>query len=959
MFLPLFDDDFTPQVCFRSTTFGQKIINIMKMIATIILLSMVLPAVNAQATDNEVVVSKDSCFYAFDEPAINGTTGTPLGGFGCGGIKYDASKGTFSSMTRPPADAFDFKPVEGAKFTIRVGSEQHQKLLKARKGNDGLPDDDAIWPLHYVNMGSVDNIDIHMEGISPLDREFATNNMHLPYSHYEFTLTNHNENSRDIALALTWRSMNRRFKIAGDDSIYNGIYNDEWSIIATGNNAMVSGRTEDGGTSGSTTVNFTIAPGEVSHVRFVIAWYNREDTEIGYYMNLYDTPYEIACHGMNVFDRLKDNAENLVIGMRASSLPNWLKNQTLNTLASIVINSMLKKDGRVAFAEGQWTCFGTMDQMWLARQIIYQLAPEYAWREVEYWASTQMQNGQIHHDFNVMDVGDNKAMRYTLVDKNDSEHQDYRNIQKWVDLNCAFIISVYEGWQATGDRNRLTKLWQNVKRAAQRILDQTVLYGHPEYPYTFEGTENSYDAGGNPDPYNTILSAVAYRLMSRLADEMNESEVKAVYQTACEKTCEAFHNRYLRDGDSFMGKHCESVTAGQALALHLRIGEIMDYTDTGIILDKLDNFYYPYYWGLGYPQGTYDEWTPYILTHYGGLMLNTGQVDRWYVMQKDAYMRQYLNRDKVFAHPLNILPVVTEAKPVSDNHRSKMQYISLPAIWRNYYDIIGFHRDESKGELWLTPIIAPEIGDSLKNVFFTTPYTSGTISAREVSKNGMTERVISMTSDNPMKITSLHLRDDFQDRISIAVNGITQPYRKSGTGYARELIVELEDIFYDSLTISVEGIRQPYATPFPAKPEKPLAIAHEPNPLSPYETLPPYKADKLAGIKIIQTDSGEKFATSCNNFDYILFLNLDFARPDAQEIIIEVRNPTQNTSEIEVVLDDTSGPVIGTCKIPPTDREWETMSFPIKKTRGIHNTILRFFGSSSDNLMELKSIHFK
>lgn len=691
----------------------------------------------------------------------------------------------------------------------------------------------------------------------------------------------------------------------------------------------------------------------------MVAWYNRDDAELGYYMNLYSSPDEISRHGIKVFDRLKENAEQLVAGMRGSNLPGWLTNQTLNTLSAIVLNSMFKRDGRVAFAEGQWTCFGTMDQMWLARQVMYQLVPEYAWRELEYWASTQMNNGQIHHDFNIMDVGDDKARRYYLVDKNDTEHADYRNIQKWVDLNCAMIISAYEAWQTTGDKSRLNGLWPNVKRAAQRILDQTELYGDKKYPYTFEGSENSYDAGGNPDPYNSTLSVVAYKLMSMLAAEQGEEKLAETYRQAYSNARNAFHNRYIRDKEPFMGKHCESVSAGQALALDLHIGEIMDSSDTEFILEKLDNFYYPYYWGLGYPQGTYDEWTPYIIAHYGGLMLNTGQTDRWYVMQKDAYMRQYMNRDKVFAHPLNILPVVDRPKHVSDSHRSKMQYISIPAIWRNYHDIVGFHHDVSSGDVWLTPITCPELGDSLRRGYFFTPYTMGTVDCSDSESDKGTVRLINMKCDSTINIKSLHLRNDFDGDVAITVNGIARSYTTSGTGFARELIVELEDKPYDTISVEITGKRLSYKTTTPARPEKALKAAYEPNALSPYTCIPTNKADKLAGIEIVGIDKESSYATSCNNFDYMLFSNLDFTKPGASEITLDVCNPTEMTSEVEVVMDDTSGPVIGTCKIPPTRDKWVSLSFPIKKTRGIHNIILRFFGSHPDNLMNLKSISFK
>ena len=39
---------------------------------------------------------------------VDGTTGTPLGGFGAGAVKFDAKAGTFAATTRPPADQTDY-----------------------------------------------------------------------------------------------------------------------------------------------------------------------------------------------------------------------------------------------------------------------------------------------------------------------------------------------------------------------------------------------------------------------------------------------------------------------------------------------------------------------------------------------------------------------------------------------------------------------------------------------------------------------------------------------------------------------------------------------------------------------------------------------------------------------------------------------------------------------------------
>ena len=103
----------------------------------------------------------------------------------------------------------------------------------------------------------------------------------------------------------------------------------------------------------------TIRKGGTATARFVVAWYDHTDPELAHYKNLYASPQPIAEHGLEVFPQLKHNAGRLADGMRRSSLPHWLQNQVANTLSAIVINSMYKRDGRVAFAEGQWTCFRT------------------------------------------------------------------------------------------------------------------------------------------------------------------------------------------------------------------------------------------------------------------------------------------------------------------------------------------------------------------------------------------------------------------------------------------------------------------------------------------------------------------------------------------------------------------------------------------------------------------------
>lgn len=95
----------------------------------------------------------------------------------------------------------------------------------------------------------------------------------------------------------------------------------------------------------------------------------------------------------------------------------------------------------------------------------------------------------------------------------------------------------------------------------------------------------------------------------------------------------------------------------------------------------------------------------------------------------------------------------------------KMQYISVPSFWRNYYDIIGFHRDLRTKELWIKPIVPKMM-------------------------------------------------------------------------------------------------------------------------MSPYKTMETEKADKLAGVVVAGSDAGIRYITSCNNFDYIQFSNIDFGHKGTTVLLI-------------------------------------------------------------------------
>lgn len=902
---------------------------------------------------------------------VDGTTGTPLGGIGAGAVKFNAAKGTFAIMTRPPADAYDFKTVKNAGFQLFTKRDNRIENVDVLMSPEvkGKIQDDAIWPLHMVDFGKTNGVKVDMCAFSPFDNVHY-NNMVLPYSFYEITVSNSEKSDVEVAIALQWNTESDNFCVINGKGIASksrAIYaaTNEKSIVTTGNQNdklfLANGQCSINVTEpvAKVAVKVILKPHETRKIRYVIAWYEFSDPDLAYYFNLFKTPGEIAAYGLKNFIQLQKNAQSLVSTFRASNLPDWLKNQTLNTLANLTTNSMYKKDGRFAFAEGQWTCFGTMDQMWHARQIFGQLVPFFAWQELRYWARTQMKNGQIHHDHNLMEAGSEKEKRSLMVAWDDTEHTDYRKIEKWVDLNAAMIISTYEIYQMTNDKKEMNFFWPFLKKAAQRMLDQVKEYGSKEYPFTFDYSENSYDAGGDPNPFNASISAVAYKILRNLSAEYNDSELELVYDSAYKQVVSSFEKRYLTPEGFKVAKHCESYYTGQWLALHLQLGEIWSAEKTDFVLEKLDSYYHPFYWGLSNDKGTYDEWTPYILNHYGGLLLNTKRTNQWYVMQKDAYERQYLNKDFVFNHPLNILPKVHVPKPIAKNISSDKQYISIPALWRNYYDLVGVYMDKRTSELRIKPKLIDSIGSELSNVPFFTPSGNGYLSCSFTGSVGQNKKII-LRYDKPQSVSKLYLEDNFGQHIVLKINGKSCKFQRVGSGYSKELAVEWKGkIDKKGIRISIAGDAGTALPPIPPIPVEVSEVQQLPI-LNGKNVLQAETATLMAGVSVEKMTNGNSYVSSCNNFDYIQFSNVDFGKEGVTSFTARVATPF-NDVNIEIALGDVAGEVIGNCLMSGSGSYLNFTEFTcsIKKQTGIKNIILRFSGTSSENLMNIDWIMLK
>ncbi len=667
----------------------------------------------------------------------------------------------------------------------------------------GRSNDDAAYPVQYADFGTIGGVAVTLTAFSPIDLP-GVNLMCYPYAFFEVAVTNTTGDSAEAGVALLAGTATNPVLVQGKGiasspgTFQQAVFaqsDDPLAVVSAGsdsgffksglcNNKIVSADSR-------VAVKVSLAAGESKHCRFVYAWYNQVNGSEGnygmfQYLNTFTGASAVADTGLAHFDQLRNNATNLVTRMRASNFPAWIKNQALVSLSNLTNNSMYRQDGRYAHTEGEWYTNGTNDQMWMSRQIYAMMIPSLQWQELHYWARTQKTSpvGQIHHDLG--NGGPSNIGFMTLWD--DQQHPDYRVIDNWVDLNCAFIISVYETFIATADTAQLSWIWPYVQLAGQRILNQVSQYGSSAYPFTFQGTLNTYDANGaNTDPYNAGLSLPTYKILSILSGIKGNDSLQHLYDSASVMDSGSFTNRYL-SGNFPSGEYCEGSMAGQWLAYCLKLGDLFDTARINYALGQLNSYYSPLTKGLGFPSGSYNEWTPLLVTHYGGLALQTGGVASWRALQHDWYNRVFGDRDIIFNQKLDIPPQVTTPKYIADadSFSGVMEYISIPAVWRNYYTMVGYFRNKYTGELRLEPIIPPEMNFTMSNALIFSPEGYATVSCTGSPADSFIQSII-FKPDSPLAVSAIYLKDKGAGTVYVMLNDSPVTPQRIGSGYSREL----------------------------------------------------------------------------------------------------------------------------------------------------------------------------
>ncbi|MGA3172180.1 MAG: carbohydrate-binding protein [Chthoniobacteraceae bacterium] len=874
---------------------------------------------------------------------VDGTTGIPMGGVGAGAVKFCPYMGVFAATAGTPIARVSFSRMNDTCFQFY--SKRGDNIATSRQltsvSVNGRFDDDAFFPVETANLGTINDVAIHLTAFSPID--FSNlDRMSCPYAFFSLKLTNTRTTGVDVACALRIGTETEPIGVPGkglrtsggiEYAVY-GAGSDPAAIVSYGNDSgfLMNGQCDNApsGRINCTAVNVTLGPRETRTIRFVMAWYNGVQDKPPFqdwyhYLNLGSNSGDFADMGLKNFDALMANAVNLATRMRASNLPEWLKNQTMNSLCNLSNNWIYTKDGRMASAEGSWPCVGTMDQMWHSRQIFIMVCPDMIWHELEYWARTQKEDppGQIHHDFCIPDIFE------SMVAWDDRQHQDYRDIDNWVDLNCGFIISFYETYIATADSQRLDYFWPCVRKAGLRILTQAAERSSRRYPGTFSNTESTYDAGGDADAYNSGLAMVAYTILSRLAAIKHDGALKASCDAALPVAEKSFQARWLdpRANNFPYGRIAESILAGQQIGYFLKFNSFFAQASLDYGVSSLAEYYDPVN-GLHHPTGTYDEWAEYMMPHMGGLFLQTGRYREWRGLQYDYFKRSFDNRDTVFNNGLGI-PEIQPRYPAQSFDGGR-QYISYPDLWRNYYEIVGFHRDKVTGELWIEPHIPDEMNHVLRDGLFLSPEGMGSISSTE-SGAACQNQDLTVKVDAPMAVSRLYVKDLYSANISsVKVNGVERNFSRIGDGYGRRLEINW------SGTISPAGIT--------------IAVAGDPMPpftdiRNPFNVIPAASGAPSSGATVRDIDdagrqTGVAIGASPSS---IAFAKVDFS-DGADSLQVRAQGPAG--ARLEARLDSPTGPLLGACSLSGIGdaKGWETAAAHVSGASGVHTLCLAASG---------------
>jgi hypothetical protein len=575
---------------------------------------------------------------------------------------------------------------------------------------------------------------------------------------------------------------------------------DPAAVVTVGNDGgfLTSGALNNtlSGTTNMVASKVKLGPGEKKDIQFVLSWYKSDDPTGFYYANSGNNAQFFAQAGLDNYSVLESHATQFVERFRASSVPDWVVNTTLDQ-TTWTNNSIYTKDGRYSETEGIYGWLGQMDQGWHAfgseiwriSDIMFTLPRA---SEMEYWGSTEMvggdNDGQISHDF----TGGTTDHGTCLWDAPGYHGWGGPN---WADQDCGFLFGVYESFVATGNKTRMDAYWSYFKRTANRLYKMaSSLNQNTTYPFTFQGTGATYDKGPmNHDLYNSGLALTAFKIIAEMAGVYGDAAMQSTFTTAYNTGIASFRARFLAN-PSF-GTNEEPTFAGLAMSLYFHKDQMFSDADINNTISYLDGFFNPLNNGMAAAgnDGENQGWVPYLLGHLGAAYLTTNHVNEWRAFQKDFYNRYFENRSRVFNGSIYLCYEGLGNNYTSSDWGGSTFYCSLPVVWRTYYSLIGFWFNAYTNELYVEPKLPSttdkwdvSMNHTLKNAFFCTPANGGNYGTISYTESGTTyeKQAITVRFDKPQTVSAIYISDRFPagTNPTVTVNGAAATFTRVGSG---------------------------------------------------------------------------------------------------------------------------------------------------------------------------------
>ncbi len=253
----------------------------------------------------------------------------------------------------------------------------------------------------------------------------------------------------------------------------------------------------------------TLKPGEKKNIRFILTWYfpnhiSKKGEKLGhYYENLYKSSLDANKFLTDNYETVFYSAANFADLLYSTDLPAVYPDSWSSNLSPLVKSSVYLKNGNFGLWEGLGYCgLHTTDITYHASFSLISLFPDLQKKQMKMGAEYQRKDGRVHHCF-----------KPDMKSTDDSFER--------VDMNMQFVLMVLRDYLFTGDREYLTSLWDNVRRAMDSMEKLDIDGdGLPDYD-TKRNTYDSWNFSGTP-AYISILWLAALKAATIIADRLGQ-----------------------------------------------------------------------------------------------------------------------------------------------------------------------------------------------------------------------------------------------------------------------------------------------------------------------------------------------------------------------------------------------------------------------------------------------------